>query len=89
MGPLGLAFKYHPRDSASANAMKQTCVIVILEYIPDSNKTALKTSLKHLNILFLTLDFSKQNGVSAKFSKAIKSPKRHRRAKRFRGQKHR
>ena len=38
--PLGRVFKHRPRDPASVNAMKQTCVIVILAY------TALKTSLK-------------------------------------------
>ena len=30
--PLGRVFKHHPRDPASVNAMKQTCVIVILAY---------------------------------------------------------
>ena len=30
--PLGLVFKHLPRDPASVNAMKQTCVIVILAY---------------------------------------------------------
>ena len=30
--PLGLVFKHRPRDPASVNAMKQTCVIVILAY---------------------------------------------------------
>ena len=32
MRPLGRVFKYRPRDPASVNAMKQTCVIVILAY---------------------------------------------------------
>ena len=39
--PIGLAFKHLPRDPASVNAMKQTCVIVILAYFtlfqPNSN----------------------------------------------------
>ena len=30
--PLGRVFKHRPRDTASVNAMKQTCVIVILAY---------------------------------------------------------
>ena len=30
--PLGRVFKHPPRDPASVNAMKQTCVIVILAY---------------------------------------------------------
>ena len=32
MRPLGRVFKHRPRDLASVNAMKQTCVIVILAY---------------------------------------------------------
>ena len=30
--PLGRVLKYRPRDPASVDAMKQTCVIVILAY---------------------------------------------------------
>ena len=30
--PLGRVFKHRPIDPASVNAMKQTCVIVILAY---------------------------------------------------------
>ena len=30
--PLGRVLKHRPRDPASVNAMKQTCVIVILAY---------------------------------------------------------
>ena len=30
--PLGRVFKHRPRDPAGVNAMKQTCVIVILAY---------------------------------------------------------
>ena len=30
--PFGGLFKHSPRDPASVNAMKQTCVIVILAY---------------------------------------------------------
>ena len=30
--PLGQVFKQHQRDPASVNAMKQTCVIIILAY---------------------------------------------------------
>ena len=32
--PLGQVFKHRPRDPASVNAMKQTCVIVIHAYLP-------------------------------------------------------
>ena len=31
--PLGRVFKHRPRDQASVNAMKQTCVIVILAHV--------------------------------------------------------
>ena len=31
--PIGRVFKHRPRDPASVNAMKQTCVIVILAYL--------------------------------------------------------
>ena len=30
--PVDRVFKHRPRDPASVNAMKQTCVIVILAY---------------------------------------------------------
>ena len=30
--PLGRVFKHRPRDMASVNAMKQTCVIIILAF---------------------------------------------------------
>ena len=33
--PLGRVFKHRPRDPASVNAMKQTCVIVMLACLPD------------------------------------------------------
>ena len=35
--PLGRVFKHRPRDPASVNAMKQTCVIIILalHILPD------------------------------------------------------
>ena len=33
--PSGRVIKHRPRDPASVNAMKQTCVIVILALLPD------------------------------------------------------
>ena len=48
---------------------------------------ALKTLLKHENIPFLTLNFSKQNGVDSKLSNVIMSSQRHSCAH-FREQKH-
>ena len=51
--------QHHPRDQASVNAMKKTCVIVILAYsnylIPA--QFTLKTQLKHLIVHFLTLEW--------------------------------
>ena len=71
--PLGRVFKHRSRDQASVNAMKQnmcdrfSCIFYL---IPTS--TALKTSLIHKNIPFLTLDFSKQNGVSSNFRTSLR-----------------
>ena len=73
---IGRVLKHLPRD----HAMKQKCVIVIL--IP--TKLALKTQLKHENIHFLTMNFSKQNGVGCKLSNIISSSQRHNRAQRVR-----
>ena len=35
--PLGQVFKHRLRDPASVSAMKQTCVFVILAFLPDFN----------------------------------------------------
>ena len=43
--PLGWVFKHCPRDPASVNAMKQTCVIVILAYLPDFNLNRTETNI--------------------------------------------
>ena len=59
--------------------MTQTCVTVILAYLPYFNLFALKTLLKHLNGHSLTPNFSKQNSVNCKLSNVI----RRRRMKRF------
>ena len=82
--------RHDPRDPASVNAMKQTCVIVILAYFTlfqpwISTVNAAKT----LNCPFFTLDFSKQNGVGCVLSNVITSSQRHNRMRRFREQKHR
>ena len=36
--PTGLVLQHLQKDTASVNAMKQTCEIVILPYIPYSNQ---------------------------------------------------
>ena len=43
--PLSIVFKPHPRDTASINAMNQTCVIVILAY-----------SFEHPQFMFKLMD---------------------------------
>ena len=35
--PNGVVFKHNLRDPASVKAMKQTCLIVIIAYLPDFN----------------------------------------------------
>ena len=57
--PIGRVFKHHPRDPASVNAMKQTCVIVILHILPYSNPIRTENAAKTLNCPFS----NKQNGV--------------------------
>ena len=56
--------QHHPRDRASVNATKQACVLVILPY---SSPIRTENAAKTLNVHFLTLDFSKQNGVGCVF----------------------
>ena len=42
----------HPRDPASVNEMKQTCVIVILAYLPYSSQIRTENAAKTLNCPF-------------------------------------
>ena len=42
----------HPRDPASVNAMKQTCVIVILHILPYSSPIHTEKAAKTLNYPF-------------------------------------
>ena len=44
--------QHHPRDLASVNAMKQTCVIVVLAYLPYSSPTCTENAAKTLNCPF-------------------------------------
>ena len=60
-------FKHRLRDPASVNAMKQTCVIYFAWF---------QLFFSSLNIPFLTLDFSKQNGVNIKYLNVITSSQR-------------
>ena len=79
MRPSGRVFKHSPRDPASVtcNAMKQTCVIVILAYFTSFSINRAENVSQTLDIQCLKLDFLKQNGVSVKLSNAITSPQRH------------
>ena len=47
------------------------CIFFLGPLRVNTTKFALKTLLIHLNIPFLTLDFSKQNGISCILSKVI------------------
>ena len=53
-----LSVQTSPRDPANVNAMKQTCVILILAYLPDSNQKPTENTAKTLEYHFRTLDFS-------------------------------
>ena len=44
--------QHHPKDPASVNAMKQTCVIVILAYLPYSSPICTENAAKTLNCQF-------------------------------------
>ena len=48
----GLSVQHHLRDPASVNAMKQTCVIVILAYLPYSSPIRTENGAKTLNCPF-------------------------------------
>ena len=62
------------------------CYSCIFYLIP--TQFALKTQLKHKIVHFLTLDFSKQNGVGCKLLNVITSSQHHNHTQRFREQKH-
>ena len=70
MKPIGRVFKHRQRAAASVNAMKQTCVIVILAYLTYSNPIRTENAAKTLHCPFFTLNFSKQNGVGCVLSYA-------------------
>ena len=57
-GSQGSCLSTRPRDQASVNAMKQTCVIVILAYFTlYSNPIRTENAAKTLNCLFSCTDF--------------------------------
>ena len=49
---IGRVLKHLPRDPASVNAMKQTCVIVILAYFTNSNQIHTENTAKTSNCPF-------------------------------------
>ena len=87
--PTGLMFKHLPRDSASVNAVIETCVIVILAYFTLFQQNSTENAAEPLNCPILTLDFFKRNGVGCKLSNVITSSQRHNGTHRFCEQKHR
>ena len=69
------AIRHCQRDLASVNAMKIKCVIVFfLHVLPDFSINCAVKIAQTLNIPFLTLDISKQNGISVKLSNVIMWP---------------
>ena len=48
----GPSVQHYPRDPASVNAMKQTCVIVILAYFTYYSPLRTENAAKSLNCLF-------------------------------------
>ena len=68
MRPQGQVFKDLPRDPANVNAMKQTCVIVILAFkinLPDSNLKSHQEQRKNIKIIvFCMLELFVQDGIS-------------------------
>ena len=88
-GSIDRVLKHLPRDPTSINAMKQTCVTVILAYStllqPNSHRNDVKTFKDPSSYT----DFSKQNCVDSKLSNVIPPPQCHSLTQRFREQKHR
>ena len=78
--------QHHPRDPASVNAMEQTCVIVILAYLPYSSSIRTESAAKTLNCPFFLHWISLNKMASAVY---FRTSLRHNRTQRFRVQKHR
>ena len=55
--PIGRVLKRLLRDPAIVNAMKQTCVIVILAYLPNSNQIRSENAVKTLQYPFPYTEF--------------------------------
>ena len=87
--PIGRVIKHLPRDPANVNAMKHTCVIVILAYFTLFQQIRTENAANTLNCPFSYTGFLKQNGVGCVLSNVITSSQRHNRTQRFREQKHR
>ena len=54
---MGRVLKHLLRDPASVNAMKQTCVIVILAYLPNSKQIRTENSVKTLQYPYSYTEF--------------------------------
>ena len=87
--PIGRVIKHLPRDPASVNAMKQTCMIVILADFTLFQQIRSENAAKTLNCTSSYTGFLKQNGVGCVLSSVITSSRCHNRTQRFREQKHR
>ena len=54
--PLGRKFKDLPRDPATVNAMKQTCMLVILAYLLTPLLNRIENAVKLLKFLYLYVE---------------------------------
>ena len=104
MRSLGRVFKHRPRDPASLNAMKQTCVIVSLAYFTWFQPKPHRRKNVWLLFLHILPDFNlnrtenvaqtlkypllKQDFFKQNGVSVISSPQRQRRTQCFRKQKH-
>ena len=88
--PLGRVFKHRPRDTACVNAMKQTCVIVILAcFTWFQHKPRQKRRLNIKLSLFLHLISQNKMASSSTFERHYVTTTSYIRMQRFRERKHR
>ena len=83
-GSRGCCLNTRPIGNETNMCDRYSCIFHLIPV-----QFAVKTLLKHLIVHFLTLDFSKQNGVGCVLSNVITPSQRHNRTRRFREQKHR
>ena len=75
--PLGRVVKHPPRDPASVNAMKQTCVIIILAYFTWFQHKQCWNRRLNIKYPFSYTWLLKTNWRQRQLSNVITSPQRH------------